>query len=261
VAASPDGLKHQPAGVERVRDSRRYHRADSVDLGHACVAAAPDWCIVMAGLNDLFATAPPVLPATTIANLKSIYQALISAGIYVIALPIRVTGAFPQTPPSPPVPVMSATQQAQQAYINTWIKNFCATTAGITYVDVNLPFIDYSVTGIATSVAHYAYLTATDQVHDTPEGAMVTAQAVQSFLNTIVPARDDRFTLLGDVFSATNNPTGNLIPNGLMTGINGTLGNEAQGYVPSGWHGDGNNGGANAVAIFNPTTPYPNCPA
>src|SRR5262249_44702810 len=54
-----------------------------------CVAAQPDWCIVEAGVNDLLATSPAIQPATTIANLKAIYTVLISAGIYVIAIPIR----------------------------------------------------------------------------------------------------------------------------------------------------------------------------
>jgi lysophospholipase L1-like esterase len=201
-----------------------------------CVVAQPDWCIVEAGINDLLATTPAIPPATTIAHLKAIYTVLISAGICVIAIPVRSTG----TPHA-----LSSAQMQQQGYVNNWIKNFCAITRGITYVDVNPPFIDFS-----SGEAQPMYVT--DGIHDTPQGAIVTAQAIQTFLHTIVPGRDNRFTLIGDTFDTVNNPTGNLTPNGLMSGTAGNLIRGATGVTPDIWFGDANDG----TVVFSKST-YP----
>jgi len=197
-----------------------------------CLAAKPDWCVVEGGINDLLQTIPP---ATTIANLEAIYQSLLVAGIFVIAVPIRST-----TTPSGGIPPLSATQKAQQGYINNAIKAFCAANSGITYFDVNPSFIDWATgdalaanVSVDQSNGHIL-----DGIHDSPQGAYLFGAGLATVINGLVPARDDRFTLLADTYDPTNNPTGNLLSNGLMAGIGGTVLSGGTGTVPTGWFGD-----------------------
>jgi hypothetical protein len=52
----------------------------------------------------------------------------------------------------------------------------------------------------------------------------------------MLPARDNRFIFAGDTYDATNNHTGNLVTNGLMSGTMGTVtGTGVSGTAPDGW--------------------------
>lgn len=207
-----------------------------------CAAARPDWCIVEAGVNDIFNNVPP---ATTIANLKLIYSVLVNSGIVVIALPIRSTGA-----PQPGYAALSPAQRRQLAYINNEIKSLCNSSRGMTYVDVNPQFIDFS-----NGEAQPSFIL-DDGVHDSPRGAIVTAQVIRAFLNAVTPPRDDRFILASDTYDPVENPTGNLIPNGLMAdsqALPSPPPSGASGVTPTGWSADPSLG----TVAFSKTS-YPN---
>jgi hypothetical protein len=75
-----------------------------------------------------------------------------------------------------------------------------------------------------------------DGIHPSPIGAAKIAQVLVNVLNTLAPAADDRFTILGDTYDAANNVTGNLLGNGLLTGTGGQNVNGASGVIPSGWY-------------------------
>jgi lysophospholipase L1-like esterase len=192
-----------------------------------CLIAKPDWCIVEGGINDLLTTLPaPIEASTTIANLKLIYRSLIDAGIFVIAVPIRSTADKDGH-----ANALSPDNRKKQGCINNAIKSFCAANSGITCFDVNPSFINWEDGNALVDLV-------SDGIHDTPKGAYLVGAGLSAVLNGLIPPRDDRFTLVGDVYDAILNPTGNLLVNGLMKGTTGAPLNGATGQIPDGWYGD-----------------------
>jgi len=73
----------------------------------------------------------------------------------------------------------------------------------------------------------------------------------------LFPARDSRFMLVGDVYDATYNPTGNLLTNGLLAGTGGTpVPPGATGNVADGWTVFAGGGSISAVASKTPYAGY-----
>ena len=91
------------------------------------IAGAPDVAFVMLGTNDCNTA---VAFATITANLATIYQQFLSAGIYVVACSILPNGAGSQT--------ISALIQA----VNTWITNYWVDRSGGESLDTYTPVAD-----------------------------------------------------------------------------------------------------------------------
>lgn len=132
------------------------------------LAYTPDWCCVMAGTNDLTSTAY----TETIANLKSIYDRLISERINVLACTITPSTAHTTTP----------SQGFKRRKINEWIKWYSTQTKGIVVADTERALLDPSTGGPATN-------TTTDGVHPSNIGARRIARAIVSALSAFPLAR------------------------------------------------------------------------
>jgi hypothetical protein len=201
-----------------------------------CLAAAPDWVVVHVGKNSLGSDTP----ANLAAQLKTIYDSLRLAGIFVVAIPIRCCNS-PNSFTGVPL--------LQQGYLNNWIKNYWRTYSGGVFIDINYNYLDFS-TGNAQAI----YLR--DGIHDNVTSAILMGQTLANVINGLVPAMDDRFSLLGDVYDATNNLSGNLLTNGLMAGSGGTILNGATGTPPTSWRGYRSASGGTSTAAFSVTS-YP----
>jgi hypothetical protein len=154
-----------------------------------------------------------------------IYQSLLNAGMFVIAIPIRAT-----TDPN----ALSGADLQKFCAVNSFIASFCANASGMLLIDVNPTYLDFS-----TGKAQSKYLL--DGIHDIQLGAMTMAQLLANAISPLIPTTDDLFMHVNDLFDLTNNVTGNLIANGLLqTGTGGpvgTLANGATGTVPDQWTG------------------------
>jgi hypothetical protein len=189
----------------------------------AAIASGADIAIVHCGINSILVT--PESLSTISAGLTMIYQSLLNAGMFVIAIPIRAT-----TDPN----ALSGADLQKFCAVNSFIASFCANASGMLLIDVNPTYLDFS-----TGKAQSKYLL--DGIHDIQLGAMTMAQLLANAISPLIPTTDDLFMHVNDLFDLTNNVTGNLIANGLLqTGTGGpvgTLANGATGTVPDQWTG------------------------
>lgn len=177
------------------------------------IAVKPGYCVVMAGTNDI----GTMTADQTISNLGAIYDALQTAGIVVIAYLIL-----------PRADGIGADQLGKLRKVNQWInrqrlerKRFFAVDAG--------PFFADPVTGAPKT----GYTQ--DNLHPITLGAFAVAQPAVRLLNTLLPEPPPAVWDASDVYDATNNPSGVLATNGMMTGTAGTLSGGPTGQLADGW--------------------------
>lgn len=180
----------------------------------AAVAAKPNWCVVDVTVNDALGGTGGIVVSTAqgIANLQTIYNALNAAGTHVIFRADRPWNAGSMGGP------WAGNVLLQHVNTNQWMKTFCESNTGCTYWDPNPVMIDF-----ATGYGLASLLNA-DGAHDNAAGAMTTGLSGWNLISSLIPARDNRFSLLGDVYDAVNNPHGNLLANGLLGGAYNTGG-------------------------------------
>lgn len=187
----------------------------------AALAGDLDICFVHFGINSIDGTNT----ASKITKVTGVYDSLIANGTFVVAIPIRMTrGAYEKT----------GDELLQLCAINNAIVEYARGKAGILVVDPNPTIIDF-----ATGIARSDYLR--DGLHDNPASAKALGTLVANAISALLPARVDRFALLGDVYHATKNPRGNLLPNGLMDGTGGAAFNGVTGNVANYWAAFRNN--------------------
>jgi lysophospholipase L1-like esterase len=181
----------------------------------AAIALAPKFAEVMCGTNDVLTT-----PQVTIANLRSIYQALTAAGIYVRAYSIL------------PRPALNASNQAGILTINRWIREYWAARQGGEYIDAFSYIINpTSATGAVQSNA----LLVADNVHPTSIGGYLIGQGMfAAGVMTRYSAKSILPTTVTDDY-ATSSLGPNVLTNPLFTGSGGTAGGVATGTVATGW--------------------------
>lgn len=132
------------------------------------IAAKPSYCVVHAGTND-FGT---LTQAQTNANLKTIYDALLAAGI----TPIATTMLPKQT-------LLSSSANILQR-VSVWISRY-ASTRNFPCVDWNAPLVDITngnFTGYGTPGTYNV-----DNTHPNGAGAKVMGQAIWNAIKTWVP--------------------------------------------------------------------------
>lgn len=113
------------------------------------LAYKPKICTVMGGTNDTDTD-----PVVVVPNLRSIYQTLTAAGIYVVALAVL------------PRPTGSTAQKQNILLVNRWIADYWASKSGGEFVDAFAAVVDpTSTTQAATSNA------LSDNVHPSNLGA------------------------------------------------------------------------------------------
>ncbi len=182
------------------------------------VAATLDTCIVDVGINSVTGG---VTYASMIADYTSIFKALRGANQFVIVLGIRVRNS--------PVALTTA-QNKLVGRVNKWIAEWCRADSGMLYYDQNPLFIDAS-----TGNAKTGWLR--DGTHDNAISAREYGKDLAAKITGFMPDFDGRMIMLGDVYDATENPTGNLLTNGLFAGTSGTVTNGATGSLATSWSG------------------------
>lgn len=182
----------------------------------------PVWCIVEAGTND---PGNVLTPAQSIANLKSIYDALRAAGIRVLAIP-----PTPRTAPN----AYSTAQNQHLGQIGRFIRQYAQTYSGVVIADPRFNgFMNLSSGAPATGVT-------ADGLHPNQAGAYIWGKTVVAALAPFTQSQDNEQIWLDplDTYDATWNPTGNMLSNSLfITATGGTLtGNSLlTGSVPASW--------------------------
>lgn len=175
------------------------------------IAASPDICVVLAGTND---RTRAQTYAQTVTALQSIYDALIDAGILVVAITVA-----PRSTWSSLTPEQIEEQRKINFAVNRWIRRYAAVTSGMVLADPFAKVVDQSS---ATADPH-AYMMMSDGLHYGAYGAYVAGAAVAEALSDIIPPRSILPGHKTDVYDATHNPEGNLISNGAMSGSGGSI--------------------------------------
>lgn len=189
------------------------------------LAQSPHITIVEGGTND---SPNGVTLAQSQAALTQIYTSLLNIGSLVVAIMV--------TPRQTPNNVTSA-QDLQARALNRWIRRFAATQGRMFVYDPRTTnFVNATGDGLRAGYN-------SDGLHPNAQGAYVYANGLWTLLKTIVPNTSDlghRWIDPVDLHDATNNLTGNLVTNGLMTTTTGgTIGTNNQskltGTIPSGF--------------------------
>jgi lysophospholipase L1-like esterase len=174
-----------------------------------CVLAVkPDVVMMDGGTND---AAVNLTCATITANNRRIYQTLAAAGIYVVKMSI-----IPRSGAS----VFTTAQANVAQCANEYDRRYAEYTGTkqFYFVDLDPIVVDPAQT---TWSIRAGYLV--DGTHPSTAGGSVMGYAIAGVLNQLFPSWRGPIMNAGDVYDAVNNPTGNLLPNGAMTGTSGTL--------------------------------------
>lgn len=193
------------------------------------VADSLDYAIVHMGINSLGS----VTTAALISTFRQTYRALLDSGAKVIAIPIRVKASGA---------AITGDNLLQMTQVNRWIVEYCRVTPNMYCLDVNQNYMDFS-----TGNAIATYLR--DNLHDNQISAEMMGTVLGGYINALLPASTTAFTLLGDLYDATKNPTGNCLANGNMIGSSGTVVNGATGTPPTSWRGQKSPGGTVTAAF------------
>lgn len=199
----------------------------------------PSWVSVLVGINDIRNGVPL---ATTISNVKQIYNILLSKGIRVAALSVYpvYTGLGGLTP------AITAAITA----LNIAIKEFCANNPNMVFVNAHASLIDAtSTTGVAL-----AGMLRTDNLHTTAKGARAVGQAAHNALSKFITSPSHHVSTWADQFSFDSSST-QFLTNPTFRGTAGLKQGVATGTVADDWVVSfANVDGASSVASVVPRT-------
>lgn len=186
----------------------------------AVLAASPrpDLCIIHAITNDIAAGIP--FPTYT-ANFAAIVDRLLGGGVTPVVM-------IPQ-----PCRGDTAAIHAGYARAHEWMRATYGKKSGVILVDA----IDELIDPAATTYEALAGVMA-DNRHLNTKGAFLMGRRLAAQLAASgVVQRSVSLRSNGDLYDATNNPTGNLIENGMMLGSSAAVvtGGVAAGHVATGW--------------------------
>lgn len=134
------------------------------------IASGCTYCTVLAGRNDI--NTGSIAAATIKANLDTIYAALLTSGITVVAatIPPTFTGSG----------FVTASASQIEADVNDWIRRRAQSTSGMLLADFAAAIIDPATSpGIAKS----GMLRSTDNIHFAPKGARACGAALAAALS------------------------------------------------------------------------------
>ena len=179
--------------------------------------------IMPAGTNDVVAN---TANATVLSNLQTMYADFVAAGTIVIRPSI-----IPRPGGTGGANGFTAPQAANAQVINT------ADAAYIAANPTNLFFVNLNP-WMTSNDANWTILSdmlettgATPGVHPNNNGASVMATPITNLVNAFISRWPAIASPLVDLFNATTNPTGNLLPNPTLNGTGGTASNGATGTV------------------------------
>ena len=175
----------------------------------------PDIVVVLGGTNDISNNVPV---ATTITNLTTIYERILSTGSSVVAMTILPRAAAGIT----------TAQRNRLMQINNWIREYTYTRPNIILCDAFFAFADASN---ATSDPVTTYTS--DGLHPNSIGARVVGNELYKVLNVLTPASNRSVNGQADVFDATDNPTGNMMVNGMLQILGASSGTGFAGNNPN----------------------------
>lgn len=185
--------------------------------------------VVLCGTNDI----GTLTAAQTISNLQRIYDRIERKNANIVAVCITPRGG------------LTANQYGRIHTVNRWIRaqrlardNFFVVDAGVAYGD--------NATGIPKTTM------SDDQLHPNGYGAWAIGNQVANILSVLYPDERPVFSNLLDVYSATDNPAGNLLASGvgLMVGTSGSLSNGPTGSLATGFSANGVNMPAGSTTVF-----------
>lgn len=200
--------------------------------------AKPDYCVVETGGVD---GKKGISVDDTIANLKYIYDQLELAGIYIIGVTM-----YPNQTPNP-------NSRRHLSGINAWVKSQKHVRQNFSVVDIAPHFTDFSA-GVDTQPLSVMVM---DGTHPSHNGAFVLGKLMADAMAKLEPeALDLANRNPADVWHATENPRGNILPNGCFRGTGGVLGPNATGVVADNWE-VGSTGGGSAVCSLEADPAFP----
>ena len=199
-----------------------------------CAAQDVSTVVALIGTNDVVVKGRSY--ATTTANLASIYAQLVGSGFRVIAVPI-----LPRSYDGSGDTGLSASNVRAILRINQWIIRYCRDNIGMYLADPTLNWVDltsatgYPIPATVKSTASYTNNSNSwtyDGLHPTPCGAQFIGKAIATVLSSLYTQTDTRIVSTADTYNASDNPTGNILANGLFnTASGGTAGTGASGTV------------------------------
>ncbi len=198
------------AGVGGNRTQDMLNRLDADVLYYR-----PDLVVVLGGTNDI---ANDVSAATITANLTSIYERIISTGASVVAMTI-----LPRANAG-----ITAAQRNRLMRVNNWIRETAYSRQNILLCDTFFAFAD-PASSTSDPVTGYT----SDGLHPTAIGARVVGNELYKVLNPIAPISSRMVCGQADTFDSTNNPTGNMLVNGMLQTVSATSGTGYAGNNPS----------------------------
>jgi len=167
------------------------------------IAAKPAICIVEGSPND---GRDSLTAAQTIANYKSIYDALQAAGIVIIALPMTPLGN----------PYTNQINNLSQQ--NDWLFRQPSIRPNFYIADIR------NVLGDPTNSYNWrSGLADSDLVHPNSRGCYYVGKTVAEIINSLPYTVLKPYSSQGDVYDATLNPSGNILSSPKMNGTGGTV--------------------------------------
>lgn len=178
--------------------------ADFLARIQTVIDAAPHIAVGTIGGNDVTQS---IAVADTINNLTEILDRFEEAGIFVVLGKIYPRG---------PATTYTTAHRQKASTINNFLQAESLRRRGFELLDANPDFVDFTDTsGRAKCLP--------DGIHPGVYGASILGRRLGELLSTLEPPRPDMFTDAGNVYNATTNPKGNLLPNGCMFGNTGTV--------------------------------------
>lgn len=170
----------------------------------------PDVVIYQGGGND---ASTGVSCATATANNRAIYSRLLNAGIAVIKVSI-----YPRASPN----AFTAAQANMAQCVNEYDRRYAEANGarGFYFVDCDPVLVDPTQTSSWSALSNVLYL---DGAHLSMVGASLVGNLVAQQINTLYPSWRVPVFSNADVYDATNNPAGNLLPNSIMAGTGGAI--------------------------------------
>lgn len=196
----------------------------------ALLASDVGWIDLTIGTNDVVATATAY--AKFVTDYGLLVDRAIAAGKRIMLTPILPRSAS-----------MDAAKRRLAGRFNDYIFSRHDPARGVYVTDPTPAWLDYSVGyGPRTNFTY-------DGLHPSALGAYWIAKAKADVLNQLLPAYETLFANSDNVWNA-DNPTGNLVANGLLTGSVATSSNGATGNVPTSWTGTRGGSGQNMSVAF-----------
>ena len=203
------------------------------------IAYKPAFCFFMGGTNDLQGGDSA---ANIKANIATVIDRLLAANIHPV-----VIGILPRNATDAAGADFDATRRLMRCDINRATKNYCL-AKGATYVNPDIAFCDP-----ATGDAKTGYTV--DGVHPSSVGAEALGDAIIEALPAgLLPPNRELINNVYDVYDATNNPFGNILPNAKLAGTAGGKGTGCTGNVADSWTAEMTSGTFTSTAVCSKST-------